>query len=199
MDIFLLNCNWLLSKYFQCIVLLFNLKFLLSLSLGLILSFNFKTLIVFICNFYLDILQFGRLQTKCLIIFIIKHFMVLVSRNYLTLWFLLHNLRFILLYKHKWRLIKCLFFHDWLVLIYQNLLLKLIFLDLIWEIIICKCHIFKSILIINISFLSYLKYFTGIEVIFFWHWILCIKYLLSWKRIITFLQIKLEVIISCRI
>jgi hypothetical protein len=142
MDIFLLNCNWLLSKYFQCIVLLFNLKFLLSLSLGLILSFNFKTLIVFICNFYLDILQFGRLQTKCLIIFIIKHFMVLVSRNYLTLWFLLHNLRFILLYKHKWRLIKCLFFHDWLVLIYQNLLLKLIFLDLIWEIIICKCHCF---------------------------------------------------------
>ena len=129
MDIFLLKCNWLLSKYFQCIVLLFNLKFLLSLSLGLILSFNFKTLIVFICNFYLDILQFGRLQTKCLIIFIIKHFMVLISRNYLTLWFLLHNLRFILLYKHKWRLIKCLFFHDWFVLIYQNLLLKLIFLD----------------------------------------------------------------------
>lgn len=142
MDIFLLKCNWLLSKYFQCIVLLFNLKFFLSLSLGLILSFNFKTLIVFICNFYLDILQFGRLQTKCLIIFIIKHFMVLISRNYLTLWFLLHNLRFILLYKHKWRLIKCLFFHDWFVLIYQNLLLKLIFLDLIWEIIICKCHCF---------------------------------------------------------
>jgi hypothetical protein len=142
MDIFFLNCNWLLSKYFQCIVLLFNLKFLLSLSLGLILSFNFKTLIVFICNCYLDILQFGRLQTKCLIVFIIKHFMVLISRNYLTLWFLLHNLRFILLYKHKWRLIKCLFFHDWFVLIYQNLLLKLIFLDLIWEIIICKCHCF---------------------------------------------------------
>jgi len=153
MDIFLLNCNWLLSKYFQCIVLLFNLKFLLSLSLGLILSFNFKTLIVFICNCYLDILQFGRLQTKCLIVFIIKHFMVLISRNYLTLWFLLHNLRFILLYKHKWRLIKCLFFHDWFVLIYQNLLLKLIFLDLIWKIIICKCHCFQSILIFNVYFL----------------------------------------------
>jgi hypothetical protein len=153
MDILILNCNWLLSKYFQCIVLLFNLKFLLSLSLGLILSFNFKTLIVFISNCYLDILQFGRLQTKCLIVFIIKHFMVLISRNNLALWFLLHNLRFILLYKHKWRLIKCFYFRDWFVLFFLNLLLKLIFLDLIWEIIICKCHCFQSILIFNVYFL----------------------------------------------
>ena len=153
MDILILNCNWLLSKYFQCIVLLFNLKFLLSLSLGLILSFNFKALIVFICNCYLDILQFGRLQTKCLIVFIIKHFMVLISRNNLALWFLLHYLRFILLYKHKWRLIKCLYFLDWIVLFLLNLLLKLIFLNLIWEIIICKCHSFQSILILNVCFL----------------------------------------------
>lgn len=151
MDIVLLYCNWLLSKYFQCIFLLFNLKFLLSLIL--ILDFYIKTLIVFICNCYLDIFQFWRLQAKCLIVFIIKHFVVLNCWNYLALWFLLHNLRFIPLCQHKWRLIKCLYFHYWLVLFLQNLLLKLIFLDLIWEIIICKCHCFQSILIFNVYFL----------------------------------------------
>ena len=85
MIIVFFNCYWLLFEYFQSIILIFYLKFFIYLLL--ILNFDIKTLVVFICNCDLDIFQLWRLNYKCLIVFIIQNFVVIIRWNNLALWF----------------------------------------------------------------------------------------------------------------
>ena len=78
-------CYWLLSTYIQFNFLFFYLKFLLSLVL--LLKFVFKTLVIFICNCHLNILQFRRFHKKgLLIIFIIQDVMLIICWDNLAIW-----------------------------------------------------------------------------------------------------------------